>query len=402
VPVKRLSNTLTRAIYRRSIKSPNRSVVHSSPWIKEKLFSFKAIEKYLKAFHKSGIRKSVVFCVPLVHSSWRTLDLYTSCHFLQHLSRQFVPHITLFPSDPGSCLNKAKQKSATFTTYTQDKQKAVQLVNIYTQECKAYMGVTGKPNLYATLNENLRSGNPRIVWNDMSALLSKGLVLLGSQVIPNLYRGCHCPVVKKGTPFTFKQFASTTSNPDVALKFLESPAGKSFIHIKKAEGTDVQPYSRFPTEDEFLLGPDINLDVVQVETDINRIHEEIKKISPTADVRKYRTVEKYVVLDGSRKTKKPKGNAHILQGIEEELRLAGEAFLEGDDGCEVSVARNEVKLSMIFKWYKEDFGYDKFEIALWVHDHMGDCQKKKDLGEILLDKNFKLTHMSYNWSLNSK
>lgn len=98
----------------------------------------------------------------------------------------------------------------------------------------------------------------------------------------------------------------------------------------------------------------------------------------------------------------PPIKTYTPQSIEEELRLAGEAFLEGDDGCEVSVARNEVKLSMIFKWYKEDFGYDKFEIALWVHDHMGDCQKKKNLGEILLDKNFKLTHMSYNWSLNSK
>ena len=98
----------------------------------------------------------------------------------------------------------------------------------------------------------------------------------------------------------------------------------------------------------------------------------------------------------------PPIKTYTAQGIEEELRLAGEAFLEGEDGCEVIVAKNEVKLSMIFKWYKEDFGNDKFEIVQWVYDHMGECQKKKDLGELLLSKNFKLTHISYNWSLNSK
>jgi hypothetical protein len=219
---------------------------------------------------------------------------------------------TLFPSDPVSCLNEAKEKSAAFTKYTQDKQKAVQLVNIYTQECKAYMGSTGKPNLYATLNENLRSGNPQIVWNDMSALLSKGLVLLGSQEIPNLYRGCHCPIVRIGTPFTFKQFASTSSDPAVAVSFLKSPPGslpgKAFIHIKKAEGTGIQPYSSYPQEKEFLLSPDIYLDVDEVEENKIRAREKIMKLVPTAKLEDLQTVVKYVVLVGSKKAKKSKGS----------------------------------------------------------------------------------------------
>ncbi|CAB4037894.1 NAD(P)(+)--arginine ADP-ribosyltransferase 2-like [Paramuricea clavata] len=209
----------------------------------------------------------------------------------------------LFPSDPGSCLNKAKQKSATFTKYSKRKQKAVQLVNIYTQECKKYMGIVGKP-IYSTLNENLR-GKPKKIWKRMSALLNKGLALLGRKKIPNLYRGCHCPIVKKGTPFTFKQFASTSSNPAVALKFLS--AGKSFIHIKEAEGTDIKLYSYYSNEDEFLLGPDVNLDVVQVETVPKRIHEEIKKISPSTKIQDLQGVKMFVVLDGSRKKKKAKG-----------------------------------------------------------------------------------------------
>jgi hypothetical protein len=211
----------------------------------------------------------------------------------------------LFPSDPGSCLNQAKKKSAKFANYTQDKQKAVQLVNVYTQQCKVYMGKITWKSIYYTLNEELRGENPKKIWKEMSSLLSKGLGLLGRQEIPNLYRGCRCPVVKIGTPFTFKQFASTSSNPDIAFQFLT--AGKSFIHIKEAKGTDIQPYSSFPSEDEYLLGLDIDLDVVQVETDINRISKEIMKLVPTADKKDLQSVEKFVVLVGSKKAKKTKG-----------------------------------------------------------------------------------------------
>lgn len=208
----------------------------------------------------------------------------------------------LFPSDPGSCLKQAKQKSDKFATeYTQDKQMAVQLVNIYTQECKAYKDSNGSP-VYSTLNENLRSGYPKPIWNDMSALLSTALVLLGPQKIPNLYRGGYCSDVKIGTLFTFKQFASTSSNPAVAFKFLS--AGKSFVHIKEAKGTDIQPYSSFPSEDEYLLRPDIYLNVVQIETEINRIHEEIEKILPSTKIQDLQGVEKFVVLVGSKIGKK--------------------------------------------------------------------------------------------------
>ena len=206
----------------------------------------------------------------------------------------------LFPTDL-SCLNIAKQKSAKFSTYNEDIQKAVQLVNIYTQDCKAYAGSTGKP-LYDTLNTNLRSGNPLLIWKEMGTLQSKGLVLLGPKDFGSLYRGCHCPNAVIGTPFSFNQFASTTTKPNVAFQFLLAPPGKSLIHIKNAKGVDIQPYSHFPSEQEILLDPNINLDVLQVETDIKRIRDEIKKILPTAVIPD-NTVAKYIVLDGSRTTK---------------------------------------------------------------------------------------------------
>lgn len=98
----------------------------------------------------------------------------------------------------------------------------------------------------------------------------------------------------------------------------------------------------------------------------------------------------------------PPIKTYTPEGIDDQLKLAGEAFLEGDDGCHINMSKQEVKLSMIFKWYKEDFGTDKIEIAQWVHDHMGDSEKKNHLAELLTGANFKLSHMPYNWSLNSK
>ena len=49
----------------------------------------------------------------------------------------------------------------------------------------------------------------------------------------------------------------------------------------------------------------------------------------------------------------------------EQLRLAAEAFLEADEALQVDVAKKEVKLSAIFKWYREDFGANNQEV--WIN-----------------------------------
>ena len=38
----------------------------------------------------------------------------------------------------------------------------------------------------------------------------------------------------------------------------------------------------------------------------------------------------------------------LVQGIDEELALAAEAFLEGDDGCVLNMPKREVKYSDVF------------------------------------------------------
>ena len=52
----------------------------------------------------------------------------------------------------------------------------------------------------------------------------------------------------------------------------------------------------------------------------------------------------------------------LLQGIYEQLNLAAEAFLEGEDGCQVDMNKRQIKLSQILKWYSVDFGKNKEEV----------------------------------------
>ena len=42
--------------------------------------------------------------------------------------------------------------------------------------------------------------------------------------------------------------------------------------------------------------------------------------------------------------------------------MAAEAFLEGDDGMQINMARKEVRLSKIFSWYRVDFGRNDEEV----------------------------------------
>uniref|UniRef100_H2XX86 Uncharacterized protein n=1 Tax=Ciona intestinalis TaxID=7719 RepID=H2XX86_CIOIN len=88
--------------------------------------------------------------------------------------------------------------------------------------------------------------------------------------------------------------------------------------------------------------------------------------------------------------------------IENQLKLAAASFLEGEDGCRVDKKQGLIGLSLIFKWYKEDFGNTPHEVLLWVKEHMPNGLKKQDLA-LLLDKNaYKLVYLHYDWGSNKK
>jgi len=98
----------------------------------------------------------------------------------------------------------------------------------------------------------------------------------------------------------------------------------------------------------------------------------------------------------------PPIKTYTSSGIDEELSLAAEAFLEGDDGCVLNMPKREIRLSKIFQWYKEDFGSNNEELVLFVLAHMGKGKKKDKMEELLISDNFKVSFMKYNWDLNSK
>jgi glutaredoxin len=86
--------------------------------------------------------------------------------------------------------------------------------------------------------------------------------------------------------------------------------------------------------------------------------------------------------------------------LSEELRVATEAFLESDS-CIVDVARKEISISTILKWYAGDFGSNNHEMLVWVCGHMAEGEKKTDLTSLLDQHNYRLRFQKYNWDLNS-
>ncbi|CAK8672326.1 uncharacterized protein LOC143466002 isoform X2 [Clavelina lepadiformis] len=85
-----------------------------------------------------------------------------------------------------------------------------------------------------------------------------------------------------------------------------------------------------------------------------------------------------------------------------ELEIAAAAFLESDDGCCVDIEKNMIGLSMIFKWYKEDFGETPYEVLKWVRNHMSLGDKKQHLTKLLEEKVYKLVYLTYDWGSNGK
>jgi len=114
---------------------------------------------------------------------------------------------------------------------------------------------------------------------------------------------------------------------------------------------------------------------------------------------------------------------YYLQDLEVQLASATEAYLESEEDA-VRIAPVDsseekmptIHLSMLFKWYSEDFGSDKTEILKWIYKNMAEEEsvekngmrsRKGQLGEILGEKNadvseYKLKYIPYDWGNNAK
>ena len=106
------------------------------------------------------------------------------------------------------------------------------------------------------------------------------------------------------------------------------------------------------------------------------------------------------------------------EDLEGQLAAATEAYLESEEDA-VKIVMPEtsgektpvIHLSMLFKWYAEDFGSDKTEVLEWIYQNMAsdstessrkDQMKKIIGGEDEKSADYKLKYIPYDWGNNAK
>jgi glutaredoxin-related protein len=83
-------------------------------------------------------------------------------------------------------------------------------------------------------------------------------------------------------------------------------------------------------------------------------------------------------------------------GVDEELSIVAESFLEQDENCHVDLDTNTLRLSTIFKWYKVDFGDSPKNVADCIMNWLPG-EKKAKLQQ-LVTGNFRIVYEHYDWS----
>ena len=84
--------------------------------------------------------------------------------------------------------------------------------------------------------------------------------------------------------------------------------------------------------------------------------------------------------------------------VMKELKIAAAGFLDAEEN--VFVDGNNVKLSMIFKWYAPDFGKDEAELLEFISTHMTNEERQEQIKNLIKNKSFKVSYFQYNWSTN--
>eukprot|EP00959_Pyramimonas_sp_CCMP1952_P287619 6015019-Pyramimonas_sp.AAC.1 len=85
----------------------------------------------------------------------------------------------------------------------------------------------------------------------------------------------------------------------------------------------------------------------------------------------------------------------------EELRIVAMAFLEQEDNCTVDEKHGYLYLSMIFKWYAEDFGANGVDTAQFVVQFLRGANKEA-LQRMIAANNVTRKYLKYDWSTNAK
>lgn len=90
-------------------------------------------------------------------------------------------------------------------------------------------------------------------------------------------------------------------------------------------------------------------------------------------------------------------DVYTPENLEEELSIAGAAFLNGG-GVLIDRENHRVSLSRIFKWYDRDFGFSQAERLRFIAPYLN-----RDEDREFLEKNaqtLKVAYQDYDWRLN--
>jgi len=92
----------------------------------------------------------------------------------------------------------------------------------------------------------------------------------------------------------------------------------------------------------------------------------------------------------------PPIRVYSAQQLDAQLTRATKSFLS-TGGCVIE--GNEVSLTQLFKWYREDFGANNHQMLKWIVDYLGTAEKEL-LQELIDTRSYKITWQDYDWSLN--
>ncbi|XP_045104808.1 uncharacterized protein LOC123500167 isoform X2 [Portunus trituberculatus] len=87
--------------------------------------------------------------------------------------------------------------------------------------------------------------------------------------------------------------------------------------------------------------------------------------------------------------------------VNEELRIATEAYLESDEALQVDEDQGIIRLSSLLKWYSSDFGETLDEVLQWVLQNVAYPKKKAALQSVVDVKKYKVRYITYDWGSNS-
>jgi hypothetical protein len=100
----------------------------------------------------------------------------------------------------------------------------------------------------------------------------------------------------------------------------------------------------------------------------------------------------------------PPINNFTAEAVEEELRIVTMAYCENDDNVSMDEEKNELSLSMLFKWYASDFlaGTSKTMPEVVATYLRGDRQEQlQGMMDLSSKKPVALTYKPYDWSTNA-